>query len=100
VAPVSVLVDPIRALRVFGLEKGGNFSEKVLYIYLKQIEEGDLVIISKCDLLDDVRVEALRTAIAAKYPGKGILAVSARNGTNLDGGLPASPARSKWREPR
>ena len=30
-APVSVLVDPIRALRVFGVEEGGSFSEKVLY---------------------------------------------------------------------
>ena len=41
VAPVSVLVDPVRARRVFGLETGGNFSEKVLYIYLKQIEEAE-----------------------------------------------------------
>ena len=38
VAPVSVLLDPIRALRVFGVEPGGNFSEKVIYIYLKQVE--------------------------------------------------------------
>jgi G3E family GTPase len=84
VAPVSVLVDPIRALRVFGLEKGGSFSEKVLYIYLKQIEEADLVVISKCDLLDGKRLDALRQVIAAKFPGKEILAVSAREGTNLD----------------
>jgi G3E family GTPase len=53
VAPVSVLVDPIRAARVLGLEKGGSFSEKVLYIYLKQLEEADLVIISKSDLLSE-----------------------------------------------
>ncbi|MBI4324518.1 MAG: cobalamin biosynthesis protein P47K [Chloroflexi bacterium] len=85
VAPVSVLVDPIRALRVFGLEKGGSFSEKVLYIYHKQIEEADLVVISKCDLLDAARLESLRQAIAARYPQKEILAVSARNETNLDG---------------
>jgi len=39
VAPISVLVDPIRAERVFGLAQGGSFSEKVLYIYHKQIEE-------------------------------------------------------------
>jgi len=84
VAPVSVLVDPIRALRVFGLEKGGNFSEKVLYIYLKQMEEADIVVISKCDLLDSKRLAALRQAIAAKFPGKEILEVSAREGTNLD----------------
>jgi G3E family GTPase len=84
VAPISVLVDPIRAQRVFGLEKGGNFSEKVLYIYRKQIEEADLVIISKCDLMDEARLESLRQAIAARFPGKEILAVSAREGINLD----------------
>src|SRR5688572_24165932 len=63
VAPISVLVDPIRAQRVFGLEKGGSFSEKVLYIYKKQIEEADIVIISKSDLLDDKQIDALRQAI-------------------------------------
>ncbi|MEI6467365.1 MAG: GTP-binding protein [Verrucomicrobiota bacterium] len=84
VAPVSVLVDPIRALRVFGVEPGGSFSEKVLYIYLKQIEEADIVVISKCDLVDEARLAALRAAIAGKYPGKDIIAVSARTDANLD----------------
>ncbi len=84
VAPVSVLVDPIRALRVFGLEEGGSFSEKVLYIYLKQLEEADLVIISKCDLLDEARLASVRAAIAARFPGKEILAVSPREGIGLE----------------
>ena len=84
VAPVSVLVDPVRALRVFGVEPGASFSDKVLYIYRKQIEEADLVIISKSDLLDKARLASLRQAIAARFPGREILAVSARNGTNLD----------------
>jgi G3E family GTPase len=84
VAPVSVLVDPIRALRAFGLEPGGTFSQKVLYIYHKQLEEADLVVISKCDLLEAARLESLRAAIAAKFPRKEILAVSARDGTNLE----------------
>jgi G3E family GTPase len=85
VAPVSVLVDPIRALRIFGLEKGGSFSEKVIYIYHKQLEEADVVVISKCDLLGQARLGLLRAAIAARFPRKEILAVSARDGTNLDG---------------
>jgi G3E family GTPase len=84
VAPVSVLVDPIRALRVFGLEKGGSFSEKVVYIYNKQLEEADLIVISKCDLLDEKRLHSLRAAVAARFPRKEILAVSARDGTNMD----------------
>jgi G3E family GTPase len=84
VAPVSVLVDPIRALRVLGVEKGGGFSEKVAYIYGKQLEEADLIVINKCDLLDAARLEALRKALAAKFPKKEIMAVSARKGANLD----------------
>jgi G3E family GTPase len=84
VAPISVLVDPIRAQRVFGLAKGGSFSEKVLYIYQKQIEEADIVIISKSDLLDDAKLNALQQAIVAKYPGKEVIPVSSRTGKNLD----------------
>jgi len=84
VAPVSVLVDPVRALHVFGLEPGSGFSEKVLYIYNKQLEEADLIVISKCDLLDEPRLESLRAAIAACFPRKPVLAVSARHGTGLN----------------
>jgi G3E family GTPase len=84
VAPISVLVDPIRAQRVFGLQKGGSFSEKVIYIYKKQIEEADLVVISKSDLLEPKQLQELRKAISTKYPGKPIIAVSAREGENLD----------------
>jgi G3E family GTPase len=84
VAPISVLVDPIRAQRVFGLEKGGSFSEKVIYIYKKQIEEADIVVISKSDLLDKNQLTELTRAISSVYPGKRIIAVSAREGANLD----------------
>ena len=45
IAPLSVLIDPIRAARIFGLSEGGQFSEKVNYIYRKQLEEADLIII-------------------------------------------------------
>ena len=84
IAPLSVLVDPIRAQRIFGLEEGGSFSEKVLYIYHKQLEEADLIVISKSDLLEERKLEGLRTAIARKYPRTEIMAVSARAGANLD----------------
>ena len=84
VAPISVLVDPIRAQRVFGLTKGGTFSEKVLYIYKKQIEEADIVIISKSDLLNVKHLVELKHAITKEFPGKEIMAVSARTDQNLD----------------
>ncbi|MFQ5719667.1 MAG: GTP-binding protein, partial [Acidobacteriota bacterium] len=62
VAPLSVLVDPHRAARILGLEPGRSFSRKVVYVYRKQLEEADLIVINKCDLLaDDLRAR-LHTA--------------------------------------
>ncbi len=84
IAPVSVLVDPVRAARVFGLEDGGSFSEKVIYIYKKQLEEADIIVINKADLLAPERIKELRAALAAQFPRADILVASARDGTNLD----------------
>jgi len=84
IAPLSVLVDPVRALRIFGLEPGGKFSDKVLYIYRKQLEEADLIVINKCDLVSDARLAALRQAIMANFPEAELVQISARDGTGLD----------------
>jgi len=84
IAPVSVLLDPVRAARVLGLETGGNFSEKVVYIYKKQLEEADIIVINKTDLLAPSRVEELRAALAREFPRAEIVAVSTRDETNLD----------------
>jgi len=83
VAPLSVLLDPIRALRIFGLENGAKFSEKVLYIYRKQLEEADLLVINKADLLEAETERRLRSALAQEFPGKEVLCVSARSGYGL-----------------
>src|SRR5437773_11924140 len=55
IAPLSVLIDPLRALRIFGLENGASFSEKVLYIYEKQLQEANLIVINKIELIDSAR---------------------------------------------
>jgi len=84
VAPLSVLVDPIRAARILGLECGKAFSEKVLYVYDKQLEEADIIVINKTDLLDAEKLEQLRDALAAKYPKAQIVAISARSGEGTE----------------
>lgn len=84
VAPLSVLVDPIRAQRIFGLVEGGKFSEKVLYIYRKQLEEADLIVINKHELLDDTALAKLKAKLSAEFPKAEILTVSARIGAGLD----------------
>src|SRR5215475_7499008 len=80
IAPLSVLVDPIRAARVLGLDQGKAFSEKVLYVYDKQLEEADIIVINKTDIVGSAELDELRTALAAKYPKAQIVAMSARTG--------------------
>ena len=85
IAPLSVLIDPARAMRVFGLQPGPSFSPKVIYIFKKQLEEADIIVISKSDTLAAGQIEELTTAIAREFPRAQILSASARNGMDLDG---------------
>jgi G3E family GTPase len=84
VAPLSVLVDPLRAARMLGLEEGRTFSPKVQYVYEKQLEEADIIVINKSDLLSGERRQALEAALKARFPHAEIVTVSARTGADLD----------------
>ncbi len=84
IAPLSVLVDPIRALRVLGVEKGKSFSHKVEYIYKKQLEEAQIIVINKSDLLEPDRLAQLRQGMIQTFGDKPIVEVSARQGDGLD----------------
>ncbi|HEY8549433.1 MAG TPA: GTP-binding protein [Vicinamibacterales bacterium] len=87
VAPLSVLVDPYRAARALGLEPGRGFTPKVQYIYEKQLEEADVIVINKRDLLDDDRRERLTSALKSRFPQADVIAISARTGENMDAWL-------------
>lgn len=83
VAPLSVLVDPDRALRVLGIEQGRSFSPKVQYVYRKQLEEAEVLAINKIDTVAPARVAALRAAFERDYPSARVVELSARNGAGL-----------------
>jgi G3E family GTPase len=84
IAPLSVLVDPVRAMRILGLADGKAFSEKVLYVYGKQLEEADFIVINKADLLDEAARTRLEAALAEEFPCAEILTISARTGEGVE----------------
>jgi G3E family GTPase len=83
IAPLSVLVDPVRAERIFGLAEGGRFSEKVLYIYRKQLEEADLIVVTKSELVPTERLQRLIERLQEEFSGAGVRSVSVREGRGL-----------------
>ncbi len=84
VAPYTVLVDPARAARAFGMDTGRTFPEHVLYIYGKQLEEAEHIVINKAETLEPAMLEALRGEIALRYPAAKVHAVSARDGSGME----------------
>jgi Ni2+-binding GTPase involved in maturation of urease and hydrogenase len=56
------------------------FSEDVLYVFDRQIEEADLLVLNKRDLLKGEERGALRAAVAAVYPDKPCLEYCAADG--------------------
>lgn len=84
VTPLSVLIDPIRAARVLGLEEGKKFSENVVYIYRKQLEEAEFIVMNKTDLLDDDARRELREALESEFPEATVFEVSARSGEGCE----------------
>jgi Ni2+-binding GTPase involved in maturation of urease and hydrogenase len=89
IAPLTVVVDPIRALRLFGLEEGRQFSKNVVYIYRKQLEEAEIIVINKRDLVSDAQLTALQAALAQEFPLARQFVISAREETGLQPWLQA-----------
>ena len=89
VAPLSVLADPIRAQRVLGLREGKQFSAKVIYIYEKQLEEADIIVLNKTDLVTPAELDELESAINQRWPKAKVMRVRARSGEGMDAWLAA-----------
>jgi len=78
--PLAVLLKPEHGLKILREEEGVGFSPKAAYIFLKQLEEADIIAVNKIDKLDAATRAELLELIQQKFPNKSVLAISAREG--------------------
>ena len=83
-APFSIMVDPERVRALILNETPTDFPEDVAYLFGKQMEEADTIVLNKVDLLTSKESNRLLAAIGDRYPEKKLMAVSAREGTGMD----------------
>jgi G3E family GTPase len=83
-APFSTMVDPDRVRELLLDETESNFPEEVAYLFGKQLEEADILVLNKIDLVTDAEAERLVSLLQAKYPEKEIIALSAREDVGVD----------------
>lgn len=82
-SPYAVVLKPSHALRILASGQAG-FSPKAEYIFRKQLEESEIVLINRIDELEADQVQTLKDHINEQYPGRTIICLSARTGENMD----------------
>jgi G3E family GTPase len=83
VGPLAVLVKPEHGQKILSNDASVGFSPKAAYIFLKQIEEAEIVVINKIDKLDPTRRQRLIDLVKSRYPAKVVVAASAKSGEGL-----------------
>jgi len=84
VAPYAVLLKPSHGSRILRGEAKGGFSPQAAYIFKKQLEEADLIVINRIDELAADEADALMKLVQSQYPGTPALRMSAKTGTGLE----------------
>jgi G3E family GTPase len=84
IAPYGVILKPSHGRRILGGGENAGFSPKAAYIFQKQLEEADFLIINRTDELQPQEVERLQQMLEAAAPETTVLRVSAKTGAGFD----------------
>jgi Ni2+-binding GTPase involved in maturation of urease and hydrogenase len=83
VSPLTVLADPTRLIPVLDGETA-DLHQDAAYIFRKQLEEGDIILVGKSDLLSPEALSVLLDRTRKAFPFATVLAVSAVSGEGID----------------
>src|SRR5687768_5499631 len=84
VAPYAVLLKPSHGSRIHRNQAKGGFSPQAAYIFTKQLEEADLIVINRIDELSPAEADDLTALLADRYPGTPVLRMSAKTGAGFE----------------
>jgi Ni2+-binding GTPase involved in maturation of urease and hydrogenase len=85
VAPYGVILKPSHGRKILKNEARAGFSPKAEYIFRKQIEEADFIILNRVDELRAEEVDELASLISTDYPGIPLVRMSAKTGEGFNG---------------
>ncbi|MHB0960252.1 MAG: GTP-binding protein [Pirellulaceae bacterium] len=84
VAPYGVILKPSHGRKILSNAPKAGFSPKAAYIFRKQLEEADFIIINRIDELPPEEIRELSRLLAAEYPGVPLVQMSARTGVGFN----------------
>jgi len=84
--PLTCIVDPIRLRMILPGDARDtiNLPQEMRFLLNAQLLEADLIVLNKCDLIDDAEREADLEFIRKAYPDIPVMAMSARTGEGVE----------------
>jgi G3E family GTPase len=89
VAPLAVLVDPVRYGTMTQLWSSAGGEPDMAYLYRHQLDEADVIAVNKIDLLAKDEINMVTAHISAQFPAAQVISCSAVTGDGIDGLLRA-----------
>lgn len=83
-SPYGVILKPSHGSRILRKDPDGGFSPKAEYIFRKQLEEADFILINRADQLQADEIAELTTLLNADFPDRPVLSISAKTGAGFD----------------
>lgn len=83
-APFSIMADPDRVRELLLGERETLFPEEVAYLFRKQLEEADVIVLNKVDLIAGSEAERLKETLQKGFPDRQVMAISAKEGHGVD----------------
>ena len=89
IAPYGVILKPSHGARILRASADNptarGFSPKAEYIFRKQLEEADFLVINRIDELPPEEVQSIAELLEEQFPGRPQIRMSARTGAGFDG---------------
>jgi len=83
VSPYPVIFKPSHGIKILKGDGEIGFSPKAAYIFIKQLEEADAIVINRIDELSLKEIEELMEMVSSRFPGMPVLKMSAKQGTGI-----------------
>ncbi len=96
VAPYAVILKPSHGQRILQGPERSGFSAKAAYIFRKQLEEADLIVLNRIDELSAEQADELSKLIEHEQPGVPLLRISAKTGDGIGALAQRLDARGKF----
>lgn len=84
IAPYCVLLKPSHGLKILRRQAKSGFSPQAEYIFLKQLEEADCLVLNRIDQLTDREADELAELLQSHCPSVPVLRASATTGQGFD----------------